>query len=1177
MQKRLLSVMLALVLVFGMLPLPGMEALEAPGFAGATTVAEWNYTSVSPAAAPATGGENKAGAVLTNFKDTAPTYSTSSLCITDWTGEGDKYWKIEFSSKNFENLTISLAQRSSGTGPRNFKLQYSADGVNWSDVTGNPYDTEITSTALVTTFENVSLPAAINGLDTAYLRLLLATDISSRAGSGSYAATEQLASTGTSNINNIVISGTYTGEGGTTDPDEPAVISIAQARALGVGHSVVVEGYLTRALNSSGPVTNNFTLYVQDDTAGIAVYSSYAYTLDSYPVGTHLRVSGSMSVYTGILEIGGSGASVSIEVLSGQPQPRTPETITIAQLNSLAYEGKLVKVEGVTLSAIATNSNHTIRDQVSGAATTLRCTDGTTLPASEFAVNDIVNVIGIAANYNGTAQLMVSRVGDITIKSEEVGLITDKVVGWEYTSENRVTHFIDGREIPADGGKGLQGALAANTGVNTTGAEMRNNASGIVWYDAIPSFEAGDFGVGSYWEMKFSTKDFEDVMLASIGLRTYNGVRAFKLNVSVDGENFIPATASNADFTLLNNTMVYFSNPISLPAICDNQDWVWVRVTGMSGSTNWCNIDSVVFEGKTPDVKARKVTASPANGSIALNSTVALTCATDNATIYYAIGDGAFQVYSAPITMNILPATVRAYAAKEGLSASDESTFTYEQAKTAAVTARPGSTSKIALGSLVTLSCETSGAAIQYSLDGAAAQAYTAPIAINSLPATITAYATREGYVNGDPVTFTYTEKTQSTGSYTHYYGDLHNHTGYSDGASGSTPATAWASAKSRGLDFFAVTDHSNNLDSASALGNLDTGGGNGRWDNTIIQKNAANKDGEFTAISGYEFTWSSSQYGHINTLFYDDGFISRNNSAYTNTTNGIGIQAWYDKMAQYPNTINMYNHPGNTFGRFGTQSGGYANVTGNFLYWTEARDSVMHLIEVGNGKYNGPSSTFGNNNASGGGGYWRQWPEYSIALEQGWHIAPANNADEHGTGWANYKNCTVILAEELTLEALLDACLERRVYSTENLGITVDYTINGEIMGSRLQVPAGAPLEIKVEIAASNAVDIRDIGIVELITNGNVTVSGSTIATNPKEYVKIDALSGTATFTATATEEETFYYIRVRQNPQGANPTGNNESFGTVSQQEIWTITAPIWIEVGDAEPVAFEAETLT
>lgn len=59
----------------------------------------------------------------------SPSFSTS------WaSGSGSKYWQIQISTENYENLTLSSKQRSSNTGPRDFELQYSTGGVVWTQV-----------------------------------------------------------------------------------------------------------------------------------------------------------------------------------------------------------------------------------------------------------------------------------------------------------------------------------------------------------------------------------------------------------------------------------------------------------------------------------------------------------------------------------------------------------------------------------------------------------------------------------------------------------------------------------------------------------------------------------------------------------------------------------------------------------------------------------------------------------------------------------------------------------------------------------------------------------------------------------------------------------------------------------------------------------------------------------
>ncbi len=144
--KRGLSLLVGFTLLVGLImPMiaPQASALE-PGQSG--PVAQWNFTTAPGVAQiPATGGANQTGAVMTNFHNQAPDYSSGSLVLSNWTGEGDKYWMFSLSTTGFADLTFSAAQRSSGTGPRDFKLQYSLDGTTWVDATANQYDASITS------------------------------------------------------------------------------------------------------------------------------------------------------------------------------------------------------------------------------------------------------------------------------------------------------------------------------------------------------------------------------------------------------------------------------------------------------------------------------------------------------------------------------------------------------------------------------------------------------------------------------------------------------------------------------------------------------------------------------------------------------------------------------------------------------------------------------------------------------------------------------------------------------------------------------------------------------------------------------------------------------------------------------------------------------------------------
>lgn len=199
-------------------------------------------------------------------------------------------------------------------------------------------------------------------------------------------------------------------------------MSIADVRKGGIGKDVVIEGTVTRAIKSSSGNETNCTVYVQDDTAGIAVYVS-GITLDKYPIGAQVRMTGKTSDNYGVLQIKPANLEA-IEVLGDTTTPREAEVITIAQLATKEYEGRLVKLEDVTLENKDSKANHTIKDIVTNDTLTMRCTEADGLPA-ELEEGMAINAIGIAANNNGVPQLLVSKFEDITAgKEAEVAVVT---------------------------------------------------------------------------------------------------------------------------------------------------------------------------------------------------------------------------------------------------------------------------------------------------------------------------------------------------------------------------------------------------------------------------------------------------------------------------------------------------------------------------------------------------------------------------------------------------------------------------------------------------------------------------------------------------------------------------------------------------------------------------------
>ncbi|HRS53536.1 MAG TPA: T9SS type A sorting domain-containing protein [Bacteroidales bacterium] len=122
----------------------------------------------------------------------------SCIYTTGWdAGANLKCWQIEFSTQGFDNVLISSKQRSSSTGPRDFRVEYSLDNINWY----------IVPNANITTADNwttgvlqlIPLPNVCWDQPSVRLRWIMTSNTSVGGGT--------VGSSGTSRIDNILIVG----------------------------------------------------------------------------------------------------------------------------------------------------------------------------------------------------------------------------------------------------------------------------------------------------------------------------------------------------------------------------------------------------------------------------------------------------------------------------------------------------------------------------------------------------------------------------------------------------------------------------------------------------------------------------------------------------------------------------------------------------------------------------------------------------------------------------------------------------------------------------------------------------------------------------------------------------------------------------------------------------------
>lgn len=302
-------------------------------------------------------------------------------------------------------------------------------------------------------------------------------------------------------------------------------------------------------------------------------------------------------------------------------------------------------------------------------------------------------------------------------------------------------------------------------------------------------------------------------------------------------------------------------------------------------------------------------------------------------------------------------------------------------------------------------------------------------------------------------------------------FGLLHSHTDLSDGL-GSVEAAFSHAAAVDGLDFFAVTDHSNSLDDAE-------------W--TAGRAAAAAVTGEdFLGIFGYEMTWQESKrIGHIVT-FGTDSFLSREQAEFSNPD--TALERYYQALTRLPGSVSMLCHPGKYYGDFHS-----------FGQYQWEYDQTVHLLEVVSGQ-EAPA-----------------WDQYTRALDAGWHLAPSANQNNHSGQWGDESSVrTVVLADSLSIQSLFSAIRHRRVYATEDSDLHLYYDLDGYDMGSIIPRADHPEISLLAYDPTGEA-----IGTVEVVTEGGMILARETASENDV-FLTLPVSGGFR-----------YYYLRITQ-PDG-------------------------------------------
>ena len=273
----------------------------------------------------------------------------------------------------------------------------------------------------------------------------------------------------------------------------------------------------------------------------------------------------------------------------------------------------------------------------------------------------------------------------------------------------------------------------------------------------------------------------------------------------------------------------------------------------------------------------------------------------------------------------------------------------------------------------------------------------------------------------------------QTPATYQFYYGNLHAHSGYSDGNQDSTSSGKRTplqdyqfAAASLHNDFLGISEH-NHMQAGMHLADYARG---------RAQATAATT-ATFVALHGTEWGVISGG-GHIlvygvSQLF---GWESGNYDVYVARND---YPALMRQINRRPGAFALFAHP---------QQGDYGDLAANAAFSPRA-DSAVVAVPLRSGPAVSTTTTYSNVGFS-------YEPVFQQMLAKGYHVGISLDHDNHNTTFGRTTHGRlVVLAPALTEPALLQALRARRFYASDDWNAQVTLTCNAQPMGSIL---AGAP-----------------------------------------------------------------------------------------------------------------------
>lgn len=332
-----------------------------------------------------------------------------------------------------------------------------------------------------------------------------------------------------------------------------------------------------------------------------------------------------------------------------------------------------------------------------------------------------------------------------------------------------------------------------------------------------------------------------------------------------------------------------------------------------------------------------------------------------------------------------------------------------------------------------------------------------------------------------------------------YYYGNLHAHSSYSDGNKDSatslltTPLQDFNYAKSsQHVDFYGISEHNH----------LNAGLTSPKHYHQGMRDAKAATTNTFLALYGMEYGVISNG-GHVVIYGYDTLLIGWDNSDFDTYNAEYNYATLWKTLNKKPSSFACFAHPANT---------DYDSIY--FKPYNASFDSSI----VGTPFRSGPA--FSTNTTYSDPSTGTYITQYNNALKAGYHVGIGLDHDTHNSVFGRQTaGRLVVMAPSLNQNDIFSAMKSMHFYASDDWNTKVNFTLNGQLMGSILTHSGTAAISVTITDP-------------DVETTSNITVYyGIPGSGTAPSILTSTTSSSTLNYTHTlANNTSYYYYLKITQ-----------------------------------------------